>query len=331
MSFWHFLQYHNAVPIAIGILVLGAGGVFAATNPEAIYSASETVVSVDNTYISGKDFTSWSPKVQIVEVTEDQDNYYVKYQFRTIALQDYVWRDVIVEETMNVSKADLGPYRDLGLYAMAQLKQKIDREISFLKEVQAIERKSITQKTVATTYGGLVGALLDDSSEVIPGYQPVVTPPAPIASTSSDASSGSASSGDSGGGSVSTAPASGGTINVQVLGKNPARIEKGYRYADLGAFATGADGQSILIDLYLNDIHTPAISIDTSAPGTWTVRYEASDSSGNRGTATRIVEIYDPYAPIVQETASSTPSAEPEPEPQPESETTDTATSTTSE
>ena len=51
MSVLNFIQYHNAVPIALGIVVLGAGGAYAATNPESIYSATQTVISIDNTYL----------------------------------------------------------------------------------------------------------------------------------------------------------------------------------------------------------------------------------------------------------------------------------------
>lgn len=295
----HFLQYHNAVPIAIGIVVLGAGGVFAATNPEAIYSAEEAVVAVDNTYIAGKDLSGWSPHVRIAEVTEDAENYYVAYTFSTIALQDYVWQDVQLAETMTVSKADLGPYRDLGVYVMGQLKQAIAREIAYLKEVQEIERKSVTQKTVAVSYGGLVGGILDDKTEVLPGYTPVVEGPPPAAQGSFSGASTNADTGSSGAraGGSGASPAPSGTIAVQVLGKNPARIPVGSRYADLGAFAQSSSGESLLLDVFLDGIHMSAVSIDTSKPGTYAIRYETHDSAGNTGSASRTVIVYDPYEP----------------------------------
>lgn len=59
----HFFTYNNAVPIALGIIVLGATGTYAATHPEAIYSESQKIVSIDNTYIANKDLSSYTPVV----------------------------------------------------------------------------------------------------------------------------------------------------------------------------------------------------------------------------------------------------------------------------
>ena len=113
----HFLQYHNAIPITLGIIFLGAGATFAATNPEAIYSSTQEVVAVDNTYIVDKDLSTYTPRVLITGVTEDVGNYYVAYDLSTVDLgADSVWKDLVKNETMTVSKADLGPYRDLGVY-----------------------------------------------------------------------------------------------------------------------------------------------------------------------------------------------------------------------
>ena len=64
--FLHFLSYNNAVPIAVSVVILGAGGAFAATDPQAIYSAQQRVVAVDNTYIANKDLSSFTPRVEIV-------------------------------------------------------------------------------------------------------------------------------------------------------------------------------------------------------------------------------------------------------------------------
>lgn len=174
-----FFQYHNAVPIALGVLFLGAGGVFAATNPEAIYRMEQVVISIDNSYIVNKDLSLWTPSAVVRTVTDDDENYHVTYAFSTIELRDHVWQDVVNEETMTVSKANLGEYGDLGLYVIKELKQKIDRTLAYLEEVQAIERKQVSLKQVATVYSGLIGKMLDNTTETLPGYVPVVTPPAP--------------------------------------------------------------------------------------------------------------------------------------------------------
>ena len=173
-----FLQYNNAVPIVLSVLVLGGGSVFAATDPAALLSKQQTVMSVDNTYIATKDLSSWSPVVNITAVTEDSDNYYVTYALSTIDVKDYVWQDVVKNNSITVSKADLGD-RDLGLYVTDLLNNVVRNESAYLAQVQEKEKASITQKMVATAYGGLIGKFLNDSTETLPGYEPVI--PLPVA------------------------------------------------------------------------------------------------------------------------------------------------------
>lgn len=174
-----FVQYNNAVPITLGILLLGGASAFAAAEPQAIFSSEQKVISVDNTYIADKDLSDYTPQVQISAITENEDTYFVSYIFKTIDVQDFVWKDVEKAGTMSVDKSVLGEYGDLGIYVAEQLKQNIDHEVDRLKEAQEIERRNVTQKTVAIEYGGLIGKLLDDTTEVFPGYTPVVTPPPP--------------------------------------------------------------------------------------------------------------------------------------------------------
>ncbi|PIR83809.1 hypothetical protein COU18_02380 [Candidatus Kaiserbacteria bacterium CG10_big_fil_rev_8_21_14_0_10_51_14] len=360
MAFLRFLQYHNAVPIAFSIMLLGAGGLYAATNPEAILSAEQTVISVDNTYVANKDFSSYTPSVRITDVTEDDDYYYVEYDFSTIDLLDYTWQDLVKNgQVMRVSKADLGPYRDLGLYVTRQLKQLVDRELARLKETQDIEKENIRHKVVATAYSGLVGAFLDDTTEEIAGYEPVVEPPAPApqpiaqalqedqveeipaeetppaleeeapsesseeetpsspaaSSTPPEATSTPSGGGGTSGQGTSTPPTGDVTPpTLQVLGQNPARVPMGDAYTDLGAAATDNSNEDLDIVVYVNGTEVSSISIDTSTTGEWVVRYEATDSAGNTGSAERTVKVYDPALEQPtsggEETSTSTPPQE---------------------
>ncbi len=289
-QFSKFIQYHNAVPIALGIMVLGAGATFAATNPQAIYSTQEQVVSIDNTYIVNKDFSAYTPRAEITGVTEDADYYYVAYKFYTIDLQDSVWQDVVKDETMNVSKADLGAYRDLGVYVTGQLKQNIDREIQRLTETQAIERKNVSQKVVATTYSGLVGKFLDATTETLPGYTPVVLPPqlpGPVASAGGGQGGETAASG--GGGSSQ--------IGIQVLGNNPAHLALRATYIDLGAVLLDPHRTNVGLHTYLNGVETLSPSVDTSTSTAHTIEYRAADPGGNTIIARRIVLVGDAVDP----------------------------------
>ena len=290
-----FLQYNNAVPIAVSLVLLGAGGAFAATDPGAIYSSSQQVVSIDNTYIVNKDLSTYSPQVQIISVSEDSTNYYVNYNFYTIDLKNGVWQDVTKNEIMNVSKADLGQYRDLGLYVTDQLKQITDRELSYLKQVQAIEQKNVTQKVVATQYGGLVGKFLNTTTEEIPGYTPIVQGPPDTSPQTAAAAAPSTPAPDTSSPPAASPTNSGNpSLRIQVLGNTPAQIPLHSSYVDLGAVVTDAANDNIGIHTLLNGTEVAQITIDTSTTSVSTVTYSATDPQGNTVSIDRKVYVYDP-------------------------------------
>lgn len=321
----HFLSYNNAVPIAVSFMLLGAGGAFAAANPEAIYSSEETVLSIDNTYIAGKDLTAWSPRVEITSVTEDTEQYYVAYNFTTIALVDAVWKDVTEARVLPVAKGVLGNTLDLGLYATRQLNEVIDAEISRLRETQEYERKVVSNKTVATAYGGLVGRLLDDRTEVLPGYVPVVTPPAPIVEETPAGQVAGASTQEPNTSQTTATPepaSSGGdgTIpKLQVLGANPARLEIGSSYVDLGVLVTDLPENDIPVRAFINDsdyeFRVGELIIDTAKDAEWKITYVATDASGNKGTAARTIIVGKGNIPPPETTATSTEEVGSEPQP----------------
>lgn len=288
-AFLRFLSYHNAVPIAVSIALLGAGGAFAAANPDAIYSADEQVLTIDNTYIASVDLSAWSPKAEITDVTEDEENYYVTYKLSTINLVNATWRDVVDPRVMKVSKMALGPYRDLGLYVTEQLKQVVDSELSRLRETQEIERRQVSQKTVATIYGGLIGKLLDSSTETLPGYTPVVA--GPPASPNQTASAAGSSSSSSSGSSSAGAPI------IQVLGKNPSVIPTGTNYADLGAVVSDDKDQNLGIHIFMNEHEVSSVTIDTSTSSEQRIVYRATDTDGHTTEVYRLVVIYDKSKP----------------------------------
>lgn len=298
MGILRFLQYNNAVPVAISVVLIGGASAFAASDPSSIYSQTQTVLSVDNTYLVGKDLSSYSPRAEILGVTEDADNYYVAYRLYTIDLDDYVWKDVIKNETMKVSKEFLGKYRDLGVYVTEQLKENIANESRRLAETQAIEKKNVSQKVVATTYGGLVGKFLDESTETIAGYTPIVQSP----SSPEVASAAAADTSNPGSGASGTQGAqSSGPTTIQILGGNPAYIAKGTSYIDLGAAITGpTDADRALgIHIFVNDSSTEVLSpvIDTSELATWKITYKVTNQAGMVSSVTRTVIVYDPNDP----------------------------------
>ncbi len=309
----HFFQYHNAVPVALGILILGGTGVFAATNPEAIYSQQHEVLTVDNTYLVGKDLSSYSPRAVITAVTEDENDYFVEYEFHTIDVDEYVWKDVIKKVTMQVSKTDLGEYRDLGLYVTQQLRQVIEREASRLSKTQENARSAVTQLTVATSYGGLIGKFLDDSTETLPGYTPVVQPQVAAAAAvfgPADGSGNGSTSNEAG-----STSASGLKIGLQLLGNNPARIPLGASYADLGAVLVDPYQTNAGVYMRINGVEKATwTGIDTSTTTAHSIEYSATDPGGAVITVRRIVLVGDAANPggEVSEAGNVRPAAPPQ-------------------
>ncbi len=295
-----FLSYHNAVPVTLSLVLLGAGAAFAAT-PEvqdAVFQKESRVVAIDNTYLVQKDLSNYSPRVSISAVTEDTDAYYVSYTLSTINVTDGVWKDVNEVKTMKVDKGVLGTTLDLGLYVTEQLRQVVDSQVAYLREAQAIEQRQVSQKVIATEYSGLVGKFLDTQTEVLPGYVPVIVPPpAPVAQTPAEGQVASAS-----GAAVevpNTSSSTGDNVApvLTVMGNNPARIPLRASYVDLGAAVTDNVQSNISIRYMLNGVAVTNVQIDTTVPGNHTIVYEATDPSGNTGRAERTVEVYDPAPP----------------------------------
>lgn len=178
-KFGSFIKYNNIIPITISVVLLGSATTFAATNPDTIVKKQEKILSIDNTYISEVNLKKFTPEVEILSVEEDDDNYYITYEFTTIALSNGVWKDVTTEQILEVSKRRLDRYRDLGLFVTEELNEQIKAEKKRLTETQVIEKKKKTTKRVSTTYKGIVGGFLSEKVTSIDKYKPVVKPPKP--------------------------------------------------------------------------------------------------------------------------------------------------------
>ena len=176
----HFIKYNNA--FAIGIMVVFVGfSISLAASPEARHffvSSEEKVYSKDNSYLLAANLDNWDFDLKIKDIKEDAKNYYVIYQYDTIAVYDYVWKRQTQEDVLTVSKALLQKEKaDLGLYAAGQLSQVIEYELDYLQEVQEDEQeKGLTKKLVSKEYSGLIGKHLNPKEEEFPGYVAVVKP-----------------------------------------------------------------------------------------------------------------------------------------------------------
>lgn len=182
-SLLSFIKYHNAVPLVAMVVFLGASATLAASPvardaiSDAVIQKKETIISIDNSRIVSANLENFNPELQIREVTEDDEKYYVRYAFTNIILKDYVWQDMAEERVLSIAKTELSG-KDLGLRVAKELGEVLEYESGFLKEVQAKEKKKGTTKKVATVeYAGLVGKFLDPEQKEFDGYAPVVPEP----------------------------------------------------------------------------------------------------------------------------------------------------------
>lgn len=168
----HFIKYNNTVPIVLGLIFLSTTATFAATPAarEAVYNAEQSVRSVDNSFIIAVNLDDYPFAMRITSITEDDDYYYLLYDFETIDIHEYVWQTITVQKELRISKALLGS-GDFEEYVESELAQVRFWELKRLKETQAYEKRlGSSQKTVATVYSGIIGRFMSPTEEKIPQY-----------------------------------------------------------------------------------------------------------------------------------------------------------------
>jgi hypothetical protein len=173
-----FIKYNTIITAMIAIAFIAVASVMAA-NEDVKKVIGEEIVErsgVDNTVLLAADLENFDLKMEITGALEDEENFYIDYQYNTLAIKDNVWQEVLVEKQLTVSKASLDG-RDLGLYLMEELGEIIDYQLAFLKEVQEKEEeKGVTVVLEKTEYTGLIGLVFNTKTKELSGYEPVVKP-----------------------------------------------------------------------------------------------------------------------------------------------------------
>ena len=85
---------------------------------------------------------------------------------------------------------------------------------------------------------------------------------------------------------------------IRINGNNPAHINIGDTYQDLGATAKDSEGHDLGVRTLLNGALVSDIVFDTSTTTTHTIDYVATDTWGDTATATRSVIIEPPAPPV---------------------------------
>jgi hypothetical protein len=97
---------------------------------------------------------------------------------------------------------------------------------------------------------------------------------------------------------------------LQVNGDNPAFIQVGATYTDLGATITGPQADLNLgITTYVNGAPMNPVQLDTSTTATDTIAYVATDQNGLTSTSTRTVIIEAAPSIVPAQDASTTTQA----------------------
>jgi len=100
---------------------------------------------------------------------------------------------------------------------------------------------------------------------------------------------------------AAAASATSGPPIIAINGDNPATIQVGTTYADLGATISGPQQDLNLgIHLYIDGSATDAVAIDTTTPATHSIDYVVTGISGLTSTSTRTVIVSAPATTISQ-------------------------------
>ncbi|MDP2789202.1 MAG: hypothetical protein Q8O46_04125 [bacterium] len=175
----NFIKYNNATAIIFTMIFSGVSVSLAASPQvrDSVYSSSEVVSSIDNRLIISANLDNFDFNLRINSVTDDAENYYVAYDYKTLSIEDSIWKNVNLNKTLKVQKEAIED-RDLGLFVAQELAENINSELYYLQRVQELEReKGKSKKVITVEYGGLVGKLLDPEEKVIEGYDPVIPEP----------------------------------------------------------------------------------------------------------------------------------------------------------
>ena len=165
--------------------------------------------------------------------------------------------------------------------------QELDREITTLESTVAGFAQSITTDVLSATTVNAHQLCLDGTCVTATQLQALLAAANQSASAPASPSPSPSDATDTPDSTTSPqAPV------IQINGNDPAIIQVGATYTDLGATITGPQADLNLgIQTYVNGMLMNPVQIDTSTTATDTIDYVVTDSSGNTSTSTRTVII----------------------------------------
>ena len=84
---------------------------------------------------------------------------------------------------------------------------------------------------------------------------------------------------------------------ILIQGNNPANIEVGATYVDLGVIARDSNGLDLSVRYFVNGGQVSQISLDPATSTSYTIDYSAMDNNNLTATSTRVVNVGVPITP----------------------------------
>jgi hypothetical protein len=169
-----FIKYNNAMILIVFALFIFGGGVFAATDTGQDFIGQQTTITegVDNTLLLDADLDNFAMDFRVEKIEEAGEYYYITYTYLDLALIKNAWQYQTREKVKKISKKNLA---DLGEYLAEELKEEYQMRLQMLKEKKSeAESAGLKKRIEVTAYTGLIGGILDMTSQIFPGYEPVI-------------------------------------------------------------------------------------------------------------------------------------------------------------
>ena len=169
---WNFVKYNNGFIILLAVVFAVGGSVFAMSNDAVQNTVQKSVsgiigekkiieIGIDNSILLNTDIDKLADQSKIIAVTDDENNFYVDYEIKTLDILDNKWQEIAKPGRLIVSKSVLGE-DDLGVYAIKQINEVAFANLAEIKIAQAREKEKGETKTIKNEeYSGLLGVIMD--------------------------------------------------------------------------------------------------------------------------------------------------------------------------
>jgi len=161
----NFIKYNNAsVIILIMVFIIGSATFASETGREMIGTKNINIVGEDNLVLLETDLENLDFEFQIENIEEDDEFMYVVYTYRPLEKENGVWKFLIIERTIKISKKSIQRKHRFNLesYILKEFKQIRSSLLKNLKkEKEKAEKIGKQERVQVIEYTGLQGVVLN--------------------------------------------------------------------------------------------------------------------------------------------------------------------------